>query len=178
MAHEIKIPRLGWNMEEGSFVEWLRRDLERIEAGQPLFAIEGDKAVAEIEAIESGILRIPAEGPKGGETVKVGQIIGYLAQTADEELPALNSAPRPPEVQPSARTELPMRDFDDAFYPSGVEAPRPVEMAIAAEARTISPRAARLAAALGVDWRHVRGTGKTGRVRERDIQNAYNRPPG
>jgi len=36
-------------------------------------------------------------------------------------------------------------------------------------APTISPRAARTAAALGVDWTKIRGTGRTGRIRERDV---------
>ncbi len=58
MPVEIKVPRLGWSMEEGTFVEWLKRDGEFVEAGQPLFAIEGDKAIQDVEAIGSGILRI------------------------------------------------------------------------------------------------------------------------
>ena len=58
MAVEIKVPRLGWSMEEGTFVEWLKREGEFVEAGQPLFAIEGDKAIQDVEAIGSGILRI------------------------------------------------------------------------------------------------------------------------
>ncbi len=64
MPVEIKVPRLGWSMEEGTFVEWLKRDGEFVEAGQPLFAIEGDKAIQDVEAIGSGILRI---SPRAGK---------------------------------------------------------------------------------------------------------------
>src|SRR5690349_17130594 len=48
MAIEIAIPRLGWNMDEGVFVGWLRRDGEAVRAGDPLFALEGEKATQDI----------------------------------------------------------------------------------------------------------------------------------
>jgi Biotin-requiring enzyme len=59
MASEVTIPRLGWNMDEGIFVGWLKADGEPIKAGEPLFNLEGDKATQEIESLEAGILRIP-----------------------------------------------------------------------------------------------------------------------
>ena len=78
MASEVTIPRLGWNMDEGIFVGWLKADGEPIKAGEPLFNLEGDKATQEIESLEAGILRIPPDGPKDGEKVAVGVVIGYL----------------------------------------------------------------------------------------------------
>ena len=78
MASEITIPRLGWNMDEGIFVGWLKTDGQTVNAGEPLFNLEGDKATQEIESLEAGILRIPPDGPKDGEKVAVGTIIGYL----------------------------------------------------------------------------------------------------
>ena len=58
MAHPIQIPRLGWSMEEGVFVEWLRADGDTIEPGDVLFNLEGEKAIQEIESIDAGVLRI------------------------------------------------------------------------------------------------------------------------
>ena len=66
MPIEIIVPRLGWSMEEGAFVAWLKKDGEHVNAGEALFSIEGDKAVQEIESIDSGILRIAANAPKPG----------------------------------------------------------------------------------------------------------------
>ena len=34
MAFEITIPRLGWSMEEGTFVRWLKRDGDRVQPGE------------------------------------------------------------------------------------------------------------------------------------------------
>ena len=81
MAIEIKVPRLGWSMEEGTFIEWLKRDGQPVQAGEPLFAIEGDKAIQEVEAIGTGILRIAPRAPENGETVKVGTTLAFLART-------------------------------------------------------------------------------------------------
>src|ERR1700721_2871118 len=85
MAIEIKVPRLGWSMEEGTFVEWLKREGQTVQAGEPLFAIEGDKAVQEVEAIGSGIFRLAPRAPEIGETVKVGATLAYLLAPEEAE---------------------------------------------------------------------------------------------
>src|SRR5436190_16852091 len=112
---EIFVPRLGWSMEEGAFVAWLKKEGDFVRAGEPLFSIEGDKAVQEIESIDSGILRITAQGPKPGEAIRVGDVLGYLLST-EESLSASASGPaqgaipaqernvRSPGPPPSQRT--------------------------------------------------------------------------
>ena len=95
MAHPIQIPRLGWSMEEGVFVEWLRADGDTIEPGDVLFNLEGEKAIQEIESIDAGVLRIPADAPAEGDTVLVGQVIGWLCaedESPPAELPAADPA--------------------------------------------------------------------------------------
>ena len=57
MPYEIVMPRLGWTMEEGTLVEWLKHDGDTIAIGDIIFTVESDKAVNEIEAMEGGILR-------------------------------------------------------------------------------------------------------------------------
>ena len=64
MAIEVTIPRLGWNMDEGIFIGWLKSDGQRVVAGEPLFNLEGDKATQDIESLETGILRIPPMVPR------------------------------------------------------------------------------------------------------------------
>ncbi len=83
MAIEVTIPRLGWNMEEGVFLGWLKGDGQPVAAGEPLFNLEGDKATQEIESLESGVLRLAPDGPKEGETVAVGAVIAYLVSPGE-----------------------------------------------------------------------------------------------
>src|SRR5689334_22284891 len=78
MSIQITVPRLGWTMEEGTFVGWLKRDGERVEVGEPLFTLDGDKALQEVEATDSGILRIGPDAPAPGTTVRVGDLLGHL----------------------------------------------------------------------------------------------------
>jgi pyruvate dehydrogenase E2 component (dihydrolipoamide acetyltransferase) len=166
MAIEIKVPRLGWSMEEGTFIEWLKRDGQSVQAGEPLFAIEGDKAIQEVEAIGSGVLRIAPDAPENGETVKVGTTLAFLTD-ADEAAPfesrgnsdEIRSEPRVPETISEPVIETPLPLLTARLNPAGQERPR------------ISPRAARVAAELGIDCQTIQGTGRTGRIRERDVRN-------
>src|SRR5215210_1387386 len=78
MTIEITVPRLGWSMEEGTFAGWLKRDGEFVRKGDVLFSLEGDKATQEIESFEDGILRLLPDGPRPGDTVRVGQVLAHL----------------------------------------------------------------------------------------------------
>src|SRR5260370_11643898 len=143
MAIPITIPRLGWNMEEGIFVGWLRRDGDPIQAGEALFTLESEKATEDVECLDSGILRIPAGSPKPGDPVKVGDLIVYLLAPAEKELPAITS--QTAILKPEA-----------VKGPVHVSTSRKVERTKTA----ISPRARRTAAQIGVDWRNLKGTGR------------------
>ena len=159
MAEAIAMPRLGWTMEEGTLVEWLKADGDAVEAGEILFTVESDKALNEIETFSGGILRIPPYAPQPGDTVPVGTLLGYLLQpgeempTAPPPTPAAESVPTPAKPEP-APTPAPDRSAGP----------------------TISPRARRVASELGVEWRVLQGSGRTGRIVERDIRAAAARP--
>jgi len=94
MAVEITVPRLGWSMEEATFVEWLKPAGQAVKVGEPLFALESDKVTMEVEALDSGILHLFPDGPVPGAVVKLGQVIGHLL--------AAGESPRVP-VTPRAR---------------------------------------------------------------------------
>jgi pyruvate dehydrogenase E2 component (dihydrolipoamide acetyltransferase) len=84
MALEIRVPRLGWTMEQGTFGGWLKKDGEAVKEGVPLFTVEGDKALQEVEAIGDGVLRIAPECPAPGATVDVGALLGYLVAPGED----------------------------------------------------------------------------------------------
>jgi pyruvate dehydrogenase E2 component (dihydrolipoamide acetyltransferase) len=161
MAIPITVPRLDWSMDEGTFAGWLKKDGDQVKPGDLLFVLESDKATAEIEALDAGILRIPPEAPRPGDKVLVGQVLAHLVAEGE-------TAPPAPVAQQAA----------------AVSAPREAVQATAAAAPTSrhrpasSPRARRVAAELGVDWRGLPGSGRNGRVRERDVRAAAGRPSG
>jgi len=90
----IVVPRLGWSMEEGIFAGWLKNAGDRVAAGEPLFALESDKVTMEVEALDSGVLDIPANAPETGAVVAVGQTLGFLLVDGE----AAHTAPAPTPV--------------------------------------------------------------------------------
>src|SRR3954454_6785854 len=103
MAIEIRVPRLGWNMEEGVFHAWLKKEGDVIKPGDALFTLEGDKAVQDVEATDGGILCIDPNGPTGGDTVAVGALLGYLVEAGSALPPRVSQSeePAPKEVHVS-----------------------------------------------------------------------------
>ncbi len=171
MAHEVTLPRLGWDMEEGAFGGWLRKEGEFVNAGDMLFMVEGDKAVQEIEALDSGFLRITPNAPAPGEKVPVGTLLGYLV--SEEELQAFSAAGKPTAPAPPVSIETPGPASIDSVQPTIPAAASTRSSDERAGRRIyISPYARRLAEGLGVDWQKVRGSGRGGRIMARDIQDA------
>ena len=156
MPIEIVVPRLGWSMEEGVFAQWLKRDGQLVQPGDLLYVLEGEKAATDIESFDTGTLHIPADAPAPGDTVKVGQLLGYLLQ--------------PGETAP--RTKLPHDIAPQKVSLAATATSLPRAELVRETQPTISPRAKRVAAELGIDWAPLHGTGATGRIRERDVRAA------
>lgn len=165
---EIILPRLGWNMEEGVFLGWLKRDGENVKVGEPLFSVEGDKSIQEIEATESGILRIAPGGPKEGDTLPVGAVIGHLESSVSNST-ATPDQPIEQQVPPDITSigESPV-DSKPSLRESPIIATTP-DATVLAQRQAVTPRARKAARDRGISLDEVRGTGRNGRVRERDV---------
>ena len=57
MAETINMPKLGFDMQEGTLVRWLKNEGENINKGDVLAEIETDKATVEVESSASGVVR-------------------------------------------------------------------------------------------------------------------------
>lgn len=143
MAEEIRMPKLGATMETGTIGTWLKKEGDRVQAGEPLLEIATDKITIEVEAPASGILLKTYYGP--GDVVPVQEIIGYIGE--------------PGEVVP---------DSPGAVFPAGDEIPQPSDGKIRA-----TPAARAAARRLGMDLASVRGTGPKGRIQKEDVEAAY-----
>jgi len=168
MAIEIVMPRLGWTMEEGTLVEWIKKDGDTVQPGEIMFVIESDKALNEVESFEAGIFRIPPNSDVLGKTLPVGTVLAYVAQPG-EALPF--------EQAPSAVLAAPAQTSAAASSPVPVQQ-IPVIQTSAAQSSNgsslpnISPRARRVAHELGIEWAVLKGSGRTGRIVERDVRAA------
>jgi pyruvate dehydrogenase E2 component (dihydrolipoamide acetyltransferase) len=171
MSIEIVVPRLGWSMDEGTFSEWLKKDGEVVQAGDLLFVLEGDKASQEIESFDAGILHIPASAPQPGETVVVGQRLGYLLAEGESppSSPTLETRTLATPTSAASSISPPTSSKGQSQPSSSVVTNRPRVVA--------SPRARRTARELGVDWASLPGSGRNGRVRECDVLTAVRTVP-
>src|SRR5665648_1115208 len=77
MAEYVIMPKLGFNMDKGTLVRWIKKEGDLVKEQEVLFEIETDKTVMEVEAQTSGILRktLVAEGEEVPVTLPIA-IIG------------------------------------------------------------------------------------------------------
>jgi pyruvate/2-oxoglutarate dehydrogenase complex dihydrolipoamide acyltransferase (E2) component len=75
MATEVLLPKIGFSMTEATLTEWLIPNGGTVTEGQPLFAIESEKSVEEIEAPASGLLRVIKDV---GEVYPVGTVLAEI----------------------------------------------------------------------------------------------------
>jgi pyruvate dehydrogenase E2 component (dihydrolipoamide acetyltransferase) len=171
MPINITLPRLGWSMEEGKFLAWLKKDGDFIKEGDSLFTLESDKAAQEVEAIDSGLLHIAPDGPKPGDVIKVGHVLGYLLAEG-ETPPATPPKTSPtdsenPQIKSSNQTIFGFSESVEKISPS--QSAGLLESAGGSSQPPASPRARRAAKEHRVDLARLTPTGNGGRIRERDV---------
>lgn len=101
MSIQILMPALSPTMTEGKLAKWLKKEGDKVKAGQVIAEIETDKATMEVEAVDEGVLGkilIPA----GTENVAVNTPIAVLLEEGE------NSASVP---QPAAQVVKPTSDM-------------------------------------------------------------------
>lgn len=177
MDIEVVMPAIGAGTTEGRILQWFKQSGDTVKVGDILAEIETDKAVIELEAVDSGVLgRIHVEA--GDTAVPVGDVIATLM--------AEQSAPKPAAVQSTAvQTVAPPSGEPKTAVPGPAlatsPAPRPATVAAPTEAPAhrlfASPSARRLARSMGVDLNALTGSGPNGRIVRVDIEHAAARRP-
>jgi pyruvate/2-oxoglutarate dehydrogenase complex dihydrolipoamide acyltransferase (E2) component len=77
MSTEVLLPKIGFSMNEGVLTRWLVNDGANVTQGEPLYELESEKSVQEVEAPASGKLKIIVSAT--GETYPVGTVLGEIA---------------------------------------------------------------------------------------------------
>ena len=108
MAVRLRLAALGHTMERGKVVEWYVSEGGDVVEGAPLFAVETDKAVVDVEAPAGGVLlRIDApvdkEYPVGATLAWIGDSGESLPERTDETVAAPAAVSGEQRVTPVAR---------------------------------------------------------------------------
>ncbi len=180
MAKTLVMPQMGYDMDAGTLLRWLKQEGEEVERGEPIAEIETDKVNLEIESFDSGIVRkhLVAEG----QTVPVGEGIAIIG-SADEplDLPDLNgqdtasaSQAAPTQAQQPVTSAVSQAPAPSPNTHAG-QADLVVERAPGERVRA-SPLVRRLAAEHGIDLSRLRGTGPGGRIIKVDVMPLIGQP--
>jgi pyruvate/2-oxoglutarate dehydrogenase complex dihydrolipoamide acyltransferase (E2) component len=159
MAHQILVPPLGQTTDTVVLSARYKQVGDSVQMGEPLFAIETDKATLDIEAQASGVL-VQALA-QNGDMVTVLSSIGVIAAPG-EPLPSPDITPVQAQPVVSA-TPVETRDVETR-HGASLRAARDTGRVF------ISPRARRLADVERVAWRTIQGTGPQGAIVERDVR--------
>jgi pyruvate dehydrogenase E2 component (dihydrolipoamide acetyltransferase) len=156
---DITMPKMGFDMQEGTIVRWLKKPGDAVRRGEPIAEIETDKVTIEIEAFESGTLTeiVVQEGQSAPVNAVIARLDGGNGSQAPVPVAAAPAVPPPAEVSPPP-APLPEAPAPLAEPPADIGDIR------------ASPLARRLAREYGIDLRQVRGSGPAGRIVKEDIE--------
>lgn len=182
MADVVDMPKLGFDMAEGTLVRWVKGEGDEITKGDVLAEIETDKATVEVESSYTGVVRkhlvpegeiVPVGTPiavigEAGEEIDFQTLVGTeQAQEKSVESAASELAPAVEETRSeSSTTSQPAvsepESSGNGHYPSGIKA---------------SPLARRMAGEHGLDLSAITGSGPGGRIVKRDVETYLEAPP-
>ncbi len=179
MAELITMLALSPTMDEGTLVEWLKKEGDSVKEGELIAEIETDKATMEMESFHDGVL-LKLLAAKG-DALPVGAplaVVGQKNEDISELLASLKSGAadkaEPAESKDSAASEKTSVPAEPAVAPS----PPALTPASADDGRTkISPVARKMAAEAGLNLSSLSGSGPGGRIVMRDVEEAIAHPP-
>jgi pyruvate dehydrogenase E2 component (dihydrolipoamide acetyltransferase) len=181
MAEIVTMPKLGFDMAEGTLVRWVIGEGEPVEKGMVLAEIETDKATVEVESTVTGVMLrhlvnagdvVPVNSPiaavgVAGEAVDIPETITEqkAAEPVDIRQDALEQkVPEPVDVVTG--------DTEPIRLSAGREKPieHAPEMGHLPEGLRATPLARSMAQERGIDLRLVKGSGPQGRILKVDVE--------
>ena len=165
MPVEVTMPKFGLTMQEGTIQRYFKAPGEAVRAGEPLYEVETEKVLYEVEAPASGTLAAALFAE--GATVECGVVIAVIAESG-EDATAVGARYGNGAAAAGASAA-------SASQGAGAAAPESSAAAAADDSgarRAISPVARKLAAELGIELARVAGTGPGGRITREDVERA------
>jgi len=198
MAEVINMPKLGFDMQEGQLINWLKNTGDTVKHGDVLAEIESDKATIQVESFVEGT--ILAHLVKAGDWVPIGApiaVVGAAGENVDYAALGIE-APATAAAAPSAAASTDSQTVEAAAPPRpGAEtslsaAPDAVGQerretrgggngraqrvdenghGTLPEGVKASPLARRIAKDKGIDLTQLAGSGPGGRIVRADVES-------
>jgi pyruvate dehydrogenase E2 component (dihydrolipoamide acetyltransferase) len=129
MSEIVAMPKLGFDMAEGTLVRWVKRQGEQVNKGDVLAEIETDKATVEVESTASGL--VAAQFVAEGAVVPVGDPIAVIAAPGEsvdvDEMKKQAGGPPPDEGGPPAPAAPRPSQAAEAAQPRAPAGPAPAD---------------------------------------------------
>ncbi len=196
---EIVLPNMGFGMEEGRVLAWLKQPGEAVRKGEPVAEIESDKANVELEALADGVLDsilVAADQVVAVGTVlariRSGEAVAEPSSPAPQQpAPVVDEAERSQRISPVAARLAKEHGIDLSTVQSASADGRitreDVETVISAQATNgksapsgkvlAAPAVRKLARDHHVDLTQVKATGKDGHITRADVEALLGAPP-
>ena len=172
MSTQIVVPEVGESIADARVARWLKKEGDRVAAGEPVVELETDKVDVEVAAPKAGVIEKIAHGD--GADVKIGDVLGTIADGGDAA-PAENpAAEKPASEKPVEGKPAPPASATPS--PSAPPpAPAPPSAASPAPTPPATPSARRLAREQNIDVGAVQPSGP--RVTKSDVERSLDQPP-
>lgn len=178
MSDTVTMPKLGFDMQEGTLVRWVKTEGEEVNKGDVLAEIETDKATVEVESTYSGV--IARHLVSQGDIVPVGTAIAIIGAPGEKvDAPAKPEAAGAPADKGESEKPSAAQVSTVAGEPGGKTA-APAGPAQEPEGNgrlKASPLARKVASESGVNLGQVKGTGPGGRIIRSDVEAAIQSGP-
>lgn len=151
---DIKVPAVGESISEVTLLKWTKAEGAWVERDEVIAELESEKATFEINAEKAGILK---QGAKEGDTIKIGDVVCQIDDTAAK-----------PEAAPVAEVK-----------PAAAEKPKQSSAApVTAVSNEIkaTPVAAAIIADKKVDPQTIKASGSGGKIMKDDVLQAISNP--
>lgn len=172
MAEIIPMPKLGFDMAEGTLVRKAKQVGETIAKGEVLADIETDKTTIEMESYAAGVVK--AWLVEEGKPVPIGTPM-VVVGAADEQVDvaalggAAQSGSTAPKATADTKAASEAKPAPEATSTAADAAP--AEATASTNGFTpASPVARRMADEAGVDLRQIKGSGPGGRIVKKDVE--------
>ena len=171
MAEIVTMPKLGFDMAEGTLVRWVKAEGDTVAKGDVIAEIETDKATVEVESSLDGVMfrHLAAEESDLPVNTPIAVVTVEGEEPSDAEIDALVEAAGGKPSKKAAKPEPKAEAADSKPAETEPEAEKEPGEAPAGGVRS-SPLARKMAEEQGVRLADVAGSGPQGRVVKKDIE--------
>lgn len=170
MAIEVRMVSLSPTMELGTINRWVKKEGDKVAAGDTLAEVETDKATMPLETFDGGVL-LKIIAPEGSKR-KIGELLAVIGKAGEDISSVLAKGAAPAAAAPAKPAAAsPNSVAPAASSPATVATPAAPPVTASSDGSRIkaSPLAKKVAKERGIELAQIAPSGPGGRIIARDV---------